>query len=292
MKNLIVIAGATASGKTGLAIETAKKYDGEIICGDSMQIYKDLEIATAAPTAEEKAAVPHHLYNFISPKEKFSVADYVLLAKEKIEEITSRGKLPIVVGGTGLYIDSLVYNRSFEKYELTEEQLEYLDNKSNEELYDMLKEKDEAAASKISINDRKRLFRANEVILATGKSKTKVDEERQGKSLYSFKYYGIYWDRDELYARINLRVDNMLDCGLIEEAKAFRNMIGNCDSTAKQAIGYKELFDYFDGKMEFEKAVEKLKQATRNYAKRQMTWFRRNKDIIWLEPNEKIIISF
>lgn len=281
---IICVVGATASGKTDLAVKLAKAVDGEIISADSMQVYKNMPIATAVATKEEQDGVPHHLVEFLNTDETFSVADYVGLAKSKIAEITSRGRVPIVAGGTGLFVDSLVKNISFSEVGSNAEIRTELAEKSNEELYEKLLKLDPNAAVDIHPNNRKRVIRALELCMS-GTSKTEQNENSLlCDSPYDALYIGIgYKDRQKLYDRINKRVDLMLEAGLENEA---RQMLGKQGLTARQAIGHKELQPYIDGKITLDEAAENLKRETRRYAKRQLTWFRRNENINWLYADE------
>lgn len=281
---IICVVGATASGKTDLAVKLAKAVDGEIVSADSMQVYKNMPIATAVATKEEQDGVPHHLVEFLNTDETFSVADYVELAKSKITEITSRGRVPIVAGGTGLFVDSLVKNISFSEVGSNAEIRTELAEKSNEELYEKLLKLDPNAAEDIHPNNRKRVIRALELCMS-GTSKTEQNENSLlCDSPYDALYIGIgYKDRQKLYDRINKRVDLMLEAGLENEA---RQMLGKQGLTARQAIGHKELQPYIDGKITLDEAAENLKRETRRYAKRQLTWFRRNENINWLYADE------
>lgn len=287
---VVVIAGPTASGKTGLSLEIAKELDGEIVSADSMQIYKSMDIATAKPTKEETAGVRHHLIDFVNPEESFSVAKYKELAYSAIDDILSRNKLPIVVGGTGLYMDALINNTVFldypksnirEKLEKRKE-LEGLDS-----LYNELISIDPKTAEKLHINDSKRIIRALELYYTTGKTISEQNEQSHNEDApYDFLLFVLNsHDRQVLYDRINLRVDKMLEAGLIDEARAF--FASESSKTAKQAIGYKELKPYLDGEITLNEAVEKLKMETRRYAKRQLTWFRNTKNVNWLYIDEK-----
>lgn len=276
---IICVVGATASGKTGLGVELAKALNGEIISADSMQVYKGMPIANAVATAEEQQGVPHHLIEFLEPSETFSVADFVSLAKEKIFDISKRNKLPIIVGGTGLFVDSLVKNVQFADVEQNNELRDKLNEKSTNELYEELMRVDEVSAKDIHRNNRKRVIRALELYYG-GTSKAQQNEESmREESPFDALYIGInYEDRDVLYSRINKRVDLMLEAGILDEAKALRAT----SQTARQAIGHKELKPYLDGEISLDEAVENLKRGTRNYAKRQLTWFRRNEKINWI----------
>lgn len=284
-KPVIYIVGPTASGKTSFSIEIAKSFNGEILSGDSMQIYKGMHIASAAPDEEEKQGVPHHLFEFLNPYEKFSVCEYVKLAKQTIAEIHAKNKLPIVVGGTGLYISALAENLDFgeqSQASSVREEIELQIEKNGlNDAYEYLKSIDPKSAEKISVNDKKRIVRAIEIYKLSGKTKTQVDEEsRESGSIYNNLFLGLnYFNREILYDRINARVDLMLKNGLLNEAK---NAYQNISGTASQAIGHKEFFEYFKGNMEFGDAVERLKMQTRRYAKRQLTWFRKNENINWI----------
>lgn len=282
---IICIVGATASGKTALGVELAKRLNGEIISADSMQVYKGMSIATAAANKEEQQGIEHHLLEFLNTDENFSVADFVNLAKEKINLILQKGKTPIIVGGTGLFIDSLVKNITFADVKADEKIRRELSEKNNDELYDLLLKNDPDCAKDIHKNNRKRVIRALELYY-NGTSKTQQNAQSQIEpSPYDALYIGInYRDRDKLYQRINRRVDLMVEKGLIAEAESFKS---KCSSTSRQAIGHKELQPYFDGEVTLDKALDNLKQATRRYAKRQLTWFRKNDNIIWLYADEQ-----
>ena len=282
---LIVVAGPTAGGKTGLGVELAKALGGEIISADSMQIYKDMGIATAAPTQEERAQAPHHLVEFLDRETSFSVSDFCALAKEAVEDITGRGRLPIIVGGTGLFIDSFVDNIKFTQIETDLALRERLMEKDTEELYTELISIDPNAAEKIHKNNKIRVVRALEIYYASGK--TKSDQEvasRLEESPYEVLYFVIgYKNRDILYDRINRRVDIMLQNGLLDEAKRCLEVAGR---TSAQAIGHKELKPYLDGEISLEEAVDNLKKETRHYAKRQLTWFKKRENAVWLYADE------
>ncbi len=281
---IICVVGATASGKTDLAVKLAKAVDGEIVSADSMQVYKNMPIATAVATKEEQDGVPHHLVEFLDTDQTFSVADFVERAKVLIDEITARGRVPIVAGGTGLFVDSLVKNISFSQVGSNAEIRNELAEKSNEELFEKLLALDPKSAEDIHPNNRKRVIRALELCMS-GTSKTEQNENSMLiDSPYDALYIGIgYQDRQKLYDRINKRVDLMLDAGLENEA---RQMLGKQGLTARQAIGHKELQPYIDGNITLDEAVEGLKRETRRYAKRQLTWFRRNENINWLYADE------
>lgn len=289
---VIVICGPTASGKTALSIELAKKVNGEIISCDSMQIYKDMNIGTAKPTIEEMQGIKHYLLDFVSPNERYSVADFKKDAKNAIKEILSKGKVPIIVGGTGLYLDSLIYEIEYQNIEFDEnyrKELEQeVEEKGLEELYEQAKKIDPVAIEKISKNDKKRILRILEIYHATGKNKTEQEiESRKNEVEYDYKVYAISWDREELYARINKRVDLMIEQGLIDEVK---NILQKYEQfpTAMQGLGYKEVVDYLQSNCTKQEMIEKIKMETRRYAKRQMTWFRKNKQTIWIQGNNSI----
>lgn len=282
---VVVVVGPTAGGKSSLAIKIAKTLNGEVISADSMQIYKKMDIATAKVTAEEADGVVHHLIDFVEPWESFSVARYKELAADCIEDILSRGKLPVIAGGTGLYVDTVVNNTSFlgyEKSDIREKLIERMEKDGCEALYNELLEFDRASAEKIHPNDSKRIIRALELYYSTGLTMTRQRElSHLDESAYKFCIIGLNAEnREFLYERINRRVDIMIQSGLVEEAKQFFSH--GYSSTAKQAIGYKELFPYLSGEMSLEEAIENLKRGTRRYAKRQLSWFRKNKNINWL----------
>ena len=289
-QRLLAVVGPTASGKTSLAVSLAGRYSGEIVSCDSMQIYRGMPIGTAQPTAEEQKRVKHHLVGFLEPGEDFSVSDYVTAASGIIDNLSSQGILPVLCGGTGLYARSLIYGADFSAESRDEElreklQLEFQEN-GIECLYERLQALDAAAAEKIHINNHKRVLRALEYCIATGKRFSEQDSGKGSDSpRYDFLMLGInYRDRETLYSRINLRVDEMLKEGLIDEAHEF--YLQGLKGTASQAIGYKELFPYFEGKLSLEEAVENIKLGTRHYAKRQLTWFRREKNITWVYPDD------
>ncbi len=291
-QKVIVICGPTASGKTALSIELAKKINGEIVSADSMQIYKDMDIGTAKPTKEEMGEIQHYLLDFVSPEERYSVAQYKQDAKKAIKEIISKGKTPIIVGGTGLYVDSLIYEIEYNDIKLDEEYRKYLEKIAEEqgleELYKKAVEIDPEAMKKISLNDKKRIMRVLEIYHSTGKTKTEQEKEsRKNPVEYDYRVFAINWDREILYERINKRVDIMVDQGLIEEVKEILNKYDTFP-TAMQGLGYKEVVDYLNGAYTKEEMIEKIKLETRRYAKRQLTWFRKNKQTIWLDGTNDI----
>ena len=291
-----VIGGPTASGKSKLAVELAKKINGEIISADSMQIYKEMNIGTAKITKEEMQGIKHYLIDIVSPNERYSVSNFKNDAELAIEEILKKGKTPIIVGGTGLYIDSLIYGIEFQDEEIDTEYREKLnkiaENEGLEKLYNKAKEIDPEAMKKISINDKKRIIRVLEIYHKTGKTKTEQELQSRKKELkYNFKVFAIDMDREKLYSRIEKRVDMMVDEGLIGEVKGILEKY-NQFPTAMQGLGYKETVEYLQNKISKEEMIEKIKKETRHYAKRQLTWFRKNKTTIWLdgekEPEENV----
>ena len=288
MKPIVyVIGGPTASGKSKLAVELAKKVNGEIISADSMQIYKEMNIGTAKVNKEEMQGVQHYLVDFVSPDERYSVSNFKKDAEKAIEEILAKGKTPIVVGGTGLYIDSLIYGIEFQNEEVDLEYRKKLnkiaDKEGLENLYKMAQEIDPEAMKKISVNDKKRIIRVLEIYHKTGKTKTEQEaQSRKNEVKYEYKVFAITMDREKLYERIEKRVDSMIEQGLTEEVKQILNRY-HTFPTAMQGLGYKEVVEYLEGSCTKEEMIEKIKKETRHYAKRQLTWFRKNKETIWLD---------
>ncbi len=286
-QKVLVVVGPTASGKTSLALRLARQYHGEIISTDSMQIYRGLDIGTAKATAAQRAAVPHHLIDICEPQQLFSVADFVETAHLKITEIAARGHLPIIAGGTGLYISSLIEGISFsqegEKAEIRKELFLQAEQLGNEAMYEQLVSVDPETAAQVHPNNLKRVLRALEFYKVTGQTlAAQRAASRPASQPYDALLLGLrYDDREQLYTMINARVDEMMSEGLLAEAKL---VFAHRDEwrTAVQAIGYKELFPFIEGQQPLEDCVQKLKQATRNYAKRQMTWFGRMEQIHWL----------
>lgn len=287
---VVAVVGPTASGKTAIGIDIAKEFDGEIVSADSMQIYRGMDIATAKPTAEETSQVRHHMIDFLDRHTAFSVADYVELAGKVIRDIHSRGKLPVIVGGTGLYISSLLENIKFADIERDDSVRKRLEKeaveKGNEYLFEKLKKVDPEAAAEIHKNNLVRVIRALEVFELTGKKLSVYKaESRLEESPYEPVIIGLnYTDREVLYNRINMRVDMMIESGLVEEAKEVFES-GEM-KTASNAIGYKELIPYFQNEVDISECVDKIKQETRRYAKRQLTWFRKNAKINWVNLDE------
>lgn len=283
---IIVVAGPTASGKTNLAVEIAKAVSGEVISADSMQVYKGMSIASAAPAQKEMQGVAHHLVEFLDQSEGFSVSDFCRLAKEKISEISARGNVPVIAGGTGLFIDSLVDNINFTEAQTDFELRERLMQKDCDELYSMLLEVDKEAAEKIHKNNKKRVARALEIYYSSGSTKTAQDiNSKKEESPYEALYFVIgFKSREVLYERINRRVDLMVEAGLVEEA---RENLSKKKATSAQAIGHKELQPYFSGEKSLGQALDDLKRETRRYAKRQITWFKRRENAVWLYADEE-----
>ena len=284
---VLAVVGPTASGKTALGAMLAKAYSGEVISADSMQIYEGLDIASAKPTEEEMLGVPHHLIGVIPRSRRFSVAEYAALAHEKIAEITERGHLPVMVGGTGLYIDTVLGGMAFPQQEDTgirEELMQRLETEGREALHAQLAALDPEAAAAIHPNNAVRVVRALEVCLTTGTTFTQYKQENAARpSPYDALYIGLDWERETLYARIDRRVSKMAENGLIEEVRA---AMQEQTATAGAAIGYKELFPYFSGEKSLDECLDDIRRETRRYAKRQLTWFRRNAQIHWLKMYE------
>lgn len=282
--DVLCIVGPTAVGKTKMSIELAKQLNGEIISGDSMQIYRGMDIGTAKATMDERQGIPHHLIDEKNPDEPYSVAAFQQTVRAKIEEIKSRGKLPIIVGGTGLYIKSVLYDYEFagesESKEIDEAKYGHL---SNEELHAKLAAVDEAGAKDIHPNNRKRVIRALEIYETSGVKKSEMIEKQEHKMIYDACLIGLTDDRTVLYDRINKRVDVMYETGLVEEVKALFDQGIPAESQSIRAIGYKELYDYFKGFISLEESKELIKRNSRRYAKRQYTWFNNQMDVTWFK---------
>lgn len=287
---VIVICGPTASGKTSLSISLAKKINGEIVSCDSMQIYKEMDIGSAKPTVEEMQEIKHYLVDFVSPEKRYSVSEYKEDASKAIEEIINKGKTPIIVGGTGLYLNSLIYNIQYNEMEVDLNYRRELEKEAEEYglevLYNRAKEIDPEAMEKVSANDKKRITRVLEIYNATGRNKTELEKKSRKEVPYNYLIFGINMERSILYDRINKRVDIMLEQGLIEEVENLINKYSNMP-TAMQGLGYKEVKEFLDGNISKEEMIEKIKMETRRYAKRQITWFKRIKNIIWLDGLNK-----
>ena len=290
---VIVIAGPTASGKTALSIKLAKELNGEIISCDSMQIYKEMDIGTAKVTKEEAEGIKHYLIDIVSPNERYTVSNFKKDSKNAIKEILNKGKTPIIVGGTGLYVDSLIYEIEYQDMEFDinyrNELMEKAEtNEGLKELYEQAKTIDSKAMEKISSNDKKRIIRVLEIYKATGKTKTELEIlSRQKEVEYNYKVFVVNMDREKLYNRIDKRVDIMIENGLVEEVEKIYNKY-NEFPTAMQGLVYKEVVEYLQGKINKEEMIEKIKKESRHYAKRQLTWFRKDKNFIWLNSEDGI----
>ncbi|MEH7490806.1 tRNA (adenosine(37)-N6)-dimethylallyltransferase MiaA [Neobacillus niacini] len=293
-QKLLVIIGPTAVGKTKLSIELAKRYNGEIISGDSMQIYRGMDIGTAKIKHEEMEGIPHHLIDIKEPDESFSVAEFQQLVRRKISEITSKGKLPIIVGGTGLYIQAVIYDYQFSEAPADEEFRLQLEERANEignvALHQELTKVDPESASQIHPNNVRRVIRALEIFHCTGKIMSDYQNNQQPDLLYETALIGLTMEREKLYERINMRVEMMISEGLLDEVSNLHKQ-GLRDCQSIQAIGYKEIYDYLDGKVNLDLAVENLKQNSRRYAKRQLTWFRNKMEVKWFDMTDVVILS-
>lgn len=286
MKNIVIIGGPTAVGKTKVSIELAKEMNGEIISADSMQLYKYFDIGSAKPTEEEMQGIKHYMIGEIDPKTEFSVSDYSEHAKRYIDEIFEKGKIPIIVGGTGLYINSLIYDMDFSGASSDLEYRNYLEalaeEKGNDFIHDMLKEADPEAAERIHKNNLRRVIRALEINKIAGEAKNfKTDLVKTGD--YNIILIGLKRNRMKLYASINKRVDQMADAGLLDEVKFLKNYGLDDNFTSMQGIGYKEVLYYLDGKYSYEQMITAIKTNSRRYAKRQLTWFKRYEEIRWFD---------
>ncbi len=290
---VIVVCGPTASGKTGLAIDIAKKYNGEIVSADSMQIYKYMDIGTAKPTPHEREEAVHHLIDFLEPDEEFSVADYTPLAHKTIEDIVKRGKLPIIAGGTGLYINSVINDVTFGEIDTDYKLREELEEKAKVEgvntLVDELKTFDPISATKIHPNNLRRIIRAIEFYRITGTPISKHQEmTKEVKSRYNPLMLMVEHDREKLYERINLRVDIMIQEGLIDEVKRLMDMGYGTSLNSMKGIGYKEIMGALNGEYSIDEAIEVIKLGSRHYAKRQLTWFRRDERINYISAQKNV----
>ena len=286
MQRVIVIVGPTGVGKTKLSIELAKRYNGEIINGDSMQVYKEMSIGTAKIKEEEKENIPHHLFDILSIGDSNSIYDFQKLVRNKIEEIASRNKLPIIVGGTGLYLKACLYDYEFIETNTNNDISEKYEKYSNEELHALLEKLDQESASKIHPNNRRRVLRAIEICLS-GESKSSIEAKQEHKLIYDAIVIGLTMDRKILHEIQNVRVDQMINEGLVEEVKFLVNNPNFKDTTAFQAIGYKEFVPYFNKEILLEEAIEKVKIHTHQYAKRQYTFFKNQMNVNWVEVDLK-----
>ncbi|MCZ2258744.1 tRNA (adenosine(37)-N6)-dimethylallyltransferase MiaA [Sporosarcina sp. G11-34] len=286
LPDVLAIVGPTASGKTALSVELAKKIGGEVINGDALQVYKGLDIGTAKITSEEMDGIPHHMFDIKEPTDSFSVAEYQTEVRRWIKDIQQRGKIPIIVGGSGLYVQAVLYDFRFTEEASDPEVRDRLEKelleKGPDPMYEQLLQKDPVAAEKIHPNNHRRLIRALEIIEITGETKGSHEKDVGKSALYSHQIIGLQVERELLYERIGQRVDLMMEQGLLEEAKGlWEEGIRGVQSV--QAIGYKELYQYIEGVLSVDEAVELIKKNTRNYAKRQMTYFRNKLDITWFD---------
>lgn len=290
--NLIVIAGPTAVGKTAISVKLAKKIQGEIISADSMQIYRYMDIGSAKVSEGEKEGIPHYMIDIVDPWENFSAAEFKTLSDKYINQIIAKNKIPILAGGTGLYINSIICSYSFTEANKDENYRNYLENlainKGKEYLYNMLKEVDPVTATELHPNNLKRVIRALEVYKITGKpfSQYKVDDAEKFDIPYNLYYYVLNMERSVLYERINKRVDIMLEEGLIDEVKKLADMGCTADMQSMKGIGYKEILYYLQGKLTLSDAIEMIKKGSRNYAKRQLTWFRKDPRARWINKED------
>ncbi|WP_315114806.1 tRNA (adenosine(37)-N6)-dimethylallyltransferase MiaA [uncultured Clostridium sp.] len=293
MRDLLVLTGPTAVGKTNISIQLAKKLNGEIISADSMQIYKYMDIGSAKITEDEMDGIKHHLIDVVEPKESFNASQFKGHAKVAIDNIYGKNKLPMLVGGTGLYINSVIYDYNFTEAITDEAYREYLqglaEERGKEYVHSLLKDIDPHSYSNIHYNNLKRVIRALEVYKITGKSiseYSKEEEEIEEKSLYNLHYFILTMDREKLYSRIDERVDIMFNQGLIDEVEKLRNMGCTESMQSMQGIGYKEILYYLNGKISLDEAIYLIKKSSRNYAKRQLTWFRRAENAIWINKED------
>lgn len=300
MTDILILSGPTGIGKTAISLKLAKELNGEIISSDSMQIYKYMDVGSAKISKEEMQGIPHHLINVVEPNEEFSVAKFKTLSEEAIEDISKRGKYPIIVGGTGLYINSLIFNYSFTgtyKDNDYRKSLEALANEKGKEfVHDLLKDRDVDSYNKLYPNDLKRVIRALEVYKLSGKTIGELNKEQNIYDIpYNVHYYVLNMDRDKLYERINKRVDEMISSGLIEEVINLKEKGYNSNMQSMKGIGYKEILYYLDNKISLEEAINMIKQGSRNYAKRQLTWFRKDNRTKWINKDnltEDEIVKF
>ncbi|MCC8024352.1 MAG: tRNA (adenosine(37)-N6)-dimethylallyltransferase MiaA [Clostridium sp.] len=291
---LIILTGPTAVGKTALSIKLAGAIDGEIISADSMQVYRHMDIGSAKASREEMAGIPHHLIDVLEPDQEFNVVTFQSMAKEALKEIYAHGRIPIIAGGTGFYIQALLYDIDFRENDeggAIRRELEELARSEGERaagvLHRMLQEADPKAASEIHPNNIKRVIRAIEYFRLTGEKISLHNEQSRAKeSPYNFLYYVVTTDRAELYRRIDRRVDQMLEQGLVEEVQKLKRMGCHRGQTSMQGLGYKEILDYLNGDCSLEEAVYRLKRDTRHFAKRQLTWFKREREVRWINLDE------
>ena len=292
---LYIIAGPTASGKTAASLDLAEKIGGEIISCDSMQVYRMMDIGSAKITREEMRGIPHHLIDVLDPKEPFNVYVFLKLARAAAEGIYSRGHIPVLTGGTGFYIQAFLYDIDFKENsgDLSFRKMlekEAADGKKDE-LFRRLQMIDPESAEAIDRNNVKRVIRALEYFHETGQKISEHNrEERQKESPYDFRYYVLYRDRKELYGRIDRRVDEMMEAGLLQEVIRLKDYGVTGDMTSMQGLGYRQLYQYLEGRMTLEEAVERIKTETRHFAKRQITWFKRERDVIWVDASREDLL--
>ena len=286
MEKVIVVIGPTSVGKTKMGVALAKKLNGEVISGDSMQVYRQMDIGTAKVTIEEMEGVTHHCIDILDPKDQYSVHDFQQTVRKQITEITNRGHVPIIVGGTGLYIKAALYDYTFSEMENNHDEInkKYRDY-TNEQLYDHLKQIDEESAKILHFNNRRRVLRAIEIYEQTGQKKSEMINEQEHICLYDAYFVGLTLPRELLYERINLRVDLMMKNGLQGEMESLIKQGLTRENQSMKAIGYKEWFDYFEGKCDLNEVSENIKKHSRQYAKRQYTWFKNQFDVHWYDVN-------
>lgn len=290
-KPLIILTGPTAVGKTSLSVELAKAVKGEIVSADSMQVYKCMDIGTAKISPEEMGDVPHHLISAIEPDEDFSVVKYQKYAKMHIQNIHERNKIPILVGGTGFYIQSVLYDIDFEESNsdtsYRNQLQEMAETKGSDYLHELLTKVDKVSSEAIHPNNTKRIIRALEYMKQTGEPISIHNEhQRKKESPYNYKYFVLNKDREKLYNSINNRVDIMIDKGLVDEVKQLLDLGYDKNLVSMQGLGYKEIIQYLDGECSIQEAIDILKRDTRHYAKRQLTWFRRERDVVWVNKDD------
>lgn len=284
MEKVIVVIGPTSVGKTKMGVALAKKLNGEVISGDSMQVYRQMDIGTAKVTIEEMEGVTHHCIDILDPKDQYSVHDFQQTVRKQITEITNRGHVPIIVGGTGLYIKAALYDYTFSEMENNHDEInkKYRDY-TNEQLYNHLKQIDEESAKILHFNNRRRVLRAIEIYEQTGQKKSEMINEQEHICLYDAYFVGLTLPRELLYERINLRVDLMMKNGLQGEMESLIKQGLTRENQSMKAIGYKEWFDYFEGKCDLNEVSENIKKHSRQYAKRQYTWFKNQFDVHWYD---------
>ncbi len=294
---LVIIAGPTAAGKTAVAVRLAKHLDGEVVSADSMQIYRYMDIGTAKPCAAEREGIPHHLVDIVEPEEEFSAAMFQKLARQAIKDIYERGKLPILAGGTGFFIDAVIYNYDFSFAGADKELRKFLqreaEEKGNAAVHERLRRVDPEAAERIHVNDLKRIIRALEIYQQTGRAGALLRKKNKEKyHCYDTLFFGLYYKRELLYRRIEERVDKMIEEGLVEEVKRLMNAGYHTGLVSMQGLGYKEIAGFLQGKYSLDEAIAILKRNTRRFAKRQLTWFKRYSSIKWIDMEKHNAIDY